>query len=413
MIQAKLVCIECGAVFDEDPRRLVCAACASAQEAGGPVRGLLRVSLAGLPERWPDAPLGSLDWLRAFLPLAADAVDSGLAVGGTPLLAPAGLRRALGMPRLFLKDDTRNPSGSTKDRASLLVCLKALEHGRRTVATASTGNAATALAACAAAAGLEAVVFVPASAPPAKLAQIAAYGARLLPVEGSYDTAFELCGQACARWDWFNRSTALNPWTTEGKKTAALEIARQLAPAEAERVVVSAGDGVILSGLAKGFADLEDAGLIRRRPRLLAVQPERSAALTLAWRAGDPAAGRLPVADSCADSLNVERPRGLHAALAALRDARGDCVLVSEDAILAAIPRLASLSGVFAEPAAATALAGLERVLAEGLVDRDERVVLLITGNGLKDPGAVGRALRLPDPVAPELGAVRERLGLE
>lgn len=411
MDAATLTCIECGAAFEEGPRRLVCDACAAAQEPGGPVRGLLRVE-ALAPARWPAEHVGSLAWRRAFLPLAEGAADP-LSTGATPLLAPAALRRELSAPRLWIKDDTRNPSGSSKDRASWLVCEKARQWNLPVVATASTGNAATALSACAAAAGLEAVVFVPASAPPAKLAQIAAYGARLLPVAGSYDAAFELCGAACARWGWFNRSTALNPWTTEGKKTAALEIAAQLAPEEADWVVVPAGDGVILSGLAKGFADLEAAGLVRRRPRLLAVQPERSPALTLAWSADDPAAARVSVADSCADSLNVERPRGLHAALAALRESRGGCLLVSEDEILAAVPRLAALSGVFAEPAAAAGLAGLERALAGGLVDRDERIVLVVTGHGLKDPAAVGRALRLPEPIDAQLDAVAERLGLE
>jgi threonine synthase len=410
MAAAVLTCIECGAVFEEGPRRFVCEHCAPAQEPGGPVRGLLRVR-APAPAHWPAHPPGSLAWRRAFLPLAAGAEDP-LGVGGTPLLAPRSLRRALDTPRLWLKDETRNPSASAKDRASWLTVEKARQYGLPTVATASTGNAATALAACAAAVGLGAVVFVPAAAPPAKLAQIAAYGALLLPVLGSYDEAYELCGAACARWGWFNRSTALNPWTIEGKKTAALEIAAQLAPQEPDRVVVPCGDGVILAGLAKGFSDLETAGLIRRRPRLLAVQPAGSAALTRAWRVGDPAAGRVTDASSCADSLCVGRPRGLYAALDALHGSQGDCILVSEEEILAAIGRLATLSGVFAEPAAAAGLAGLEGALASGLVDPAETIVLLITGHGLKDPAALSRSQRLPDPVPAELGAVARRLGL-
>ncbi len=208
------------------------------------------------------------------------------------------------MDHLWLKDDTRNPSGSTKDRASQLVVAKALEYGADTVAAASTGNAATALAAVAAAAGLRAVVFVPADAPPAKLIQMLSYGADVLPVAGSYDDAFELSLAACDRFGWTNRNTAFNPFTIEGKKTAALEIAAAMAPETPDAVIVTAGDGVITAGLAKGFADLEAAGLIARRPRLIVVQPEGTAAIATALRSGADEIVPVPGATSVADSLD-------------------------------------------------------------------------------------------------------------
>jgi len=268
----------------------------------------------------------------------------------------------------------------------------------------------TALAAIAAAAGVEAVVFVPASAPEAKLVQMLSYGARLFPVEGTYDQAFELSVAACQRFDWYNRNTAYNPYTVEGKKTAALEIAAQIAPQEADVVLVPTGDGVIVAGVAKGFADLEDCGLIRRRPRLIAVQPEGSAAIADAIRSGADRITPLASAKSVADSLNVETPRNALLALRQIRESDGGAVTVSDDAIVAAIAQLARTTGVFAEPAGAAALAGLHAALDEGLVDRDERIVLLVTGTGLKDVPAAARAVERPRTIPPSIDAVAEVL---
>jgi len=408
-----LLCNECGARYPEDRALYVCPSCTRLQLPGGFTRGVLRVDLAeaALPRRWPDAPLASPEGLAPFLPVRGPESFFSFAAGGTPLLPVPRLRQTLGMPRLWLKDDTRNPSGSTKDRASALVVAKAIEYGYETVAAASTGNAATALSAAGAAAGVKTVVFVPASAPPAKLVQMASYGARLVPVAGTYDQAFELSLEACARFGWYNRNTALNPFTVEGKKTASLEIARDLAPEAPDVVVVPTGDGVIVAGIAKGFADLVRCGLLPRVPRLVAVQPERSGAIARALRSGAAEITPEPEAGSVADSLTVAAPRNAVMALKDVRASGGCGVLVSEEAILDAIPRLAAETGVFAEPAAAIALAGLEVALAEGDVARDERVVLLVTGTGLKDVPAAARRVRVPQPVEPTMEAVEALFG--
>ena len=405
-------CSECGASYREDEVQYVCPTCARLQEPGREVRGILEVQLDELPRSWPEGDLASPAFLEAFLPIASRDSLPPLPVGGTPLLEAPRLRASLGMPRLWLKDDTRNPSGSTKDRASQLVVAKAREYGLGTIATASTGNAASALAAAAAAAGLHAVVFVPAAAPQAKLVQMLVYGARVVRVAGSYDQAFELCCAACERLGWYNRNTALNPFTVEGKKTAALEIVRQLAGEAPDVVIVPSGDGVIISGVAKGFSDLVDAGLLARAPRLLAVQPAGSNALVAALASGAETVEPLPGAASVADSLTVEVPRAARLALRRIRSSGGTGVAVDDQAIVAAIGRLAATTGVFAEPAAAAALAGLEAALELGLVDRDERVVLLITGAGLKDVPSAARAVVIPDPVEPDLDAVMGRLSI-
>lgn len=405
-----LRCSECDLEYAEDPALLVCPACAGRQESGGSTRGVLRVEMRGLPDRWPDHRPSAPRFLAEFLPVRGPASFPIFPAGDTPLLPVPRLARHLGIQDLWIKDDTRNPSGSTKDRASLLVAAKAREYGFEKIAAASTGNAGTALAAVGAAAGLETVIFVPASAPEAKLVQMLSYGARVIPVLGNYDAAFDLCLAACGEFGWYNRNTALNPYTIEGKKTVALEIARATAPEVPDLVVVPVGDGVILSGMAKGFADLAASGLITRVPRLLAVQPEGSPAIARAWTAGADVAERVHGAHSVADSLTVEAPRNSRLCLRAIRESGGGAVTVSDEEILSAIPALASRTGVFAEPAAAAALAGLEVALGIGLADRSESTVLLVTGTGLKDAPAAARAVARPEPVEPSLDAVASRV---
>ncbi len=390
--------------------QLVCPVCTRHQLPGGFTRGVLEVVLDCLPVEWPAAPCWSDPFLTAFLPIPDARFVPPLRVGGTPLLEVPVLRERLRMPRLSIKDDTRNPSGSTKDRASMLVVSKAREYGRDTVAAASTGNAATALAAVAAATGLRAVVFVPHTAPEAKLIQMLSYGATVFRVDGSYDDAFELCLKACDRFGWYNRNTALNPFTIEGKKTAALEIAADLAPAQPDVVVVPTGDGAILAGVAKGFADLAASGLLQRLPRLVAVQPEGSAGIANALRDGSGTVTPVTDAHSVADSLTVQTPRNALLCLRAVRRSGGCGVTVSDERIIQAIGELAQRTGVFAEPAGAAALAGLEAALDQRLLDRDERVVLLVTGSGLKDVASAVRSVQTPTPIPASIDAVAERL---
>lgn len=424
MTQHLLRCSECETVYDPEPSLLVCPSCSRLQSAGDGVRGVLHVDILGLENGLTESgrlPKGECDpskWsFDHLLPVSTSsrAERRAVSVGGTPLLEAPRLARDLGLlsegqSRLWIKDDTRNPSGSTKDRASDLVVRKALEHGFKTLAVASTGNAATALAASVAATGLTAVVFVPASAPEAKQVQMATYGARVIAIDGTYDQAFELCLAACQRWNWYNRNTALNPFTIEGKKTAALEIAAQLHPQEPDVVLVPTGDGVILAGIAKGFDDLHRAGLLRRRPRLIAVQPEGSAAIVRALEHGLAAPEAFAGAASVADSLVVDAPRNGRLCLQRIRESEGAGVTVTDRQIVSSIQRLARSTGVFAEPAAASVLAGLEEAMRLNLVDPDENIVLMVTGTGLKDVAAAARGLAPTSPIPPSLEAVEQRV---
>ncbi len=318
------------------------------------------------------------------------------AVGWTPVYRPRQLSERLGAKRLWIKDESRNPTASFKDRASALLIARAREIRASTIVTASTGNAGAALAGMAAAAGMRAVIFAPRTAPPAKVAQLLVYGAQVILVDGSYDQAFDLTIQAAREFGWYCRNTGYNPFTAEGKKTAAYEIWEGLIlPYLPEReqltVFVSVGDGNIISGIHKGFKDLQALGWLDKIPRLIGVQAEGSAAVFNAF-----AAGRdyiEPVhADTIADSISVDLPRDGVRAVRAAVETGGAYLKVSDQQILNAIRDLGS-AGIFAEPAGAAAYAGYLEALSTGLVSSEDPVLVLNTGNGLKDVRAAMRSV--------------------
>jgi len=358
------------------------------------------------------APADDTMWrYRPLLPITDDAFIPPLPVGWTPLIAAPRLGKKLGIESLWVKDDGRNPTASLKDRASAMVVARALQIGAQVVTTASTGNAAAALAGVCASVGMKAVIFVPAKAPPAKIAQLLVYGATVFLVQGTYDQAFDLCVQAADEFGWYCRNTGMNPYTTEGKKTAAFEIAEQLGWQAPDVVVVSVGDGSIIGGQYKGFSDLLSMGWISKIPRLIGVQAEGSSSLVKAWANNKNPAEMLPgPAETVADSISASLPRDRVKAIRAVRETNGVYISVSDDAILAAIPELAQYTGVFAEPAAATTLAGLHKAIADGAIKPGEQVVLLSTGNGLKDIQSAMRSIEgkgAAYPVEASIDAVR------
>jgi threonine synthase len=328
-------------------------------------------------------------------------------VGGTPLYAPPRLREVLHLPHLWVKDDGRLPSASFKDRASALAVVKARELGRQVIAAASTGNAASSLANLTAASDFRTIIFVPAAAPPAKIAQLLVFGSTVLAVRGTYDDAFELCLKATKAYGWYSRNTAHNPYMSEGKKTAAYEICEQLGWSAPDRIFVSVGDGCIIGGLHKGLKDLLALGWIDRMPRLMGVQAAGSSAMYAAWQAGLAPLEMTPIAaHTVADSISAGLPRDRIKAMAAVRETDGAYVQVSDEEILAAIPALGRGCGVFAEPAGAASYAGLLKALDQGLLDRDERVVVLVTGNGLKDVASARKAVGEPFIIEPTMEEV-------
>jgi len=287
------------------------------------------------------------------------------------------------------------------------VC-KALELGFETIAGASTGNAASSTSCLCASLGISPTIFVPRSAPPAKVAQLLVFGARVYAVEGTYDEAFDLCGEACREYGWYNRNTGYNPYTREGKKTVSFEICEQLGWEVPDTVLVPVGDGNILSGVGKGFHDLLATGLIEREPRLIAVQSEKSSAVVDAIL--DDGVVRPVHATTIADSISVDLPRDGEAAVRAVRESGGTGVLVSDKEILQAILTVARGAGIFAEPAGAAAYAGLAKLRGEGKIGADETVVCLVTGNGLKDVASARKVAGEPAVIRPTLESLEERL---
>jgi threonine synthase len=341
-------------------------------------------------------------------------------VGWTPLYPAPRLASQLGLGHLWVKDDGREPTASFKDRASAIAVAKTRELGYKVVTTASTGNAAAALSGLCAAVSQPNVIFVPKTAPQAKIAQLLVYGATVLLVDGSYDDAFELCLQAAPEFGWYNRNTAYNPYMSEGKKTVVYEICEQLGNRDIAKsgrlvapdvVVVPVGDGCIIGGVHKGFKDLLALGWIDQMPRIVGVQAEGSSPLVDAWERGLEGWEMESVAaHSVADSIVAGLPRDRIKALRAVRETEGALLRVSDEEIIAAIPALAQGVGVFAEPAAAAAYAGLVEAVHQGLVTATDRVVVLSTGSGLKDVATAMRSVGEPRIVAPELEAVRKAL---
>jgi len=332
-------------------------------------------------------------------------------VGWTPLYRARNLERKLGLAALYVKDDGRNPSASFKDRASAVGILKALELGRDVIAAASTGNAASSLATLSASVGIRNVIFVPAAAPQAKIAQLLIYGAQVLAVKGTYDQAFDLCLVAAREFDWYSRNTAYNPYLSEGKKTAALEICEQLGWQAPDRIFVGVGDGCIIGGLWKGLRDLLALGLIERMPKLMGVQAEGSQAMAKAWREGIPPEQMTSQpAETIADSIAAGLPRDRVKAMRAVQETGGAYITVSDEEILTAMKELARGAGVFAEPAGSAPYAGLVKARAQGLVGENERVVVIATGNGLKDVASAMKATGEPHFIEPTLADLKRLL---
>ena len=334
------------------------------------------------------------------------------AAGWTPIYSPAKLGQELGLSEFWIKDESPNPTASFKDRASAVVVARAKEIGAEVVVTASTGNAGAALAGMAAAADQRAVIFAPRSAPPAKIAQLLIYQAKVLLVDGSYDQAFDLSIQAADDFGWYCRNTGYNPFTLEGKKTAALEIWEQLIyPNSFDHplvVFVSVGDGNIISGLHKGFKDLVEMGWLEQMPRIFGVQAEGSAAVANTFLAGDEQIHPV-AADTRADSISVDLPRDGVRAVRAARETGGAYITVPDEEIMAAIPELGRV-GIFAEPAGAAAYAGLKKASSQGVVSSDDPVLVLNTGSGLKDVNAAMAVVSPALIIEPTLRAVEKAL---
>ena len=354
----------------------------------------------------------------SLLPVAPAAIHPAWAVGGTAPLPAPRLARHLGLRSLVVKDDTSLPSASLKDRAAAVAMARAHMLGLDHLACASTGNAACSLAVLASRGGFRSTIFVPAAAPQGKLAQLLLHGAHVIRVDGTYDQAFELSLVEIENNHWYSRNCGHNPLLVEGKKTSALELAWDLTRGFTTNedlpdvVLVPVGDGCIVSSTAKAFGELRALGLTDRVPRVIGVQAAGASPLAAAWArcGGGQATMSGPairdaitpvIPDTIADSISVGVPRNRVKAWRYVAATGGAFIAAPDEAIVHTICDLAALAGVFAEPSGAAGMAGALAAREQGLIGDGDRVAVLVTGHGLKDPGAALGACAMPEPVPP------------
>jgi threonine synthase len=334
------------------------------------------------------------------------------AAGYTPLFSPPALKKQYCLKNLWIKDEGRNPTASFKDRASAIVVARARDIKAEIIVTASTGNAGAALAGMSASVGQESIIFAPKNAPPAKIAQLLIYGAQVILVDGNYDQAFDLAIEASSEFGWYCRNTGYNPFTAEGKKTAALEIWESILTVQKLSkplaIFIPVGDGNIISGTHKGFKDLQALGWLEVMPRIIGVQAEGSASIANAFASGFEEI--IPVeADTIADSISVDLPRDGVRAVRAAKQTGGTYILVKDPDIIQAIGELGKV-GIFAEPAGATAYAGFKQALERGIIKPEDPILVLNTGNGLKDIKAAMQAVAPAPVIEPSMTALKKHL---
>jgi threonine synthase len=395
-----LRCRECGRSYEIAPR-YSCEWCFGPLEVAydheAAAAAVTRESIAaGPPTIWRYADL-----------LPVDPSPGGLPVGYTPLVRADRLADALGLGELWVKDDTRNPTNSFKDRVVAVAVAKALEFGLKTIACASTGNLAQAVSGAAARAGLASYVFIPANLEPAKILSTAVYGANVVAVDGNYDDVNRLCAELAAEHPWAFVNVNVRPFYAEGSKTLAFETAEQLGWEAPDHIVVPVASGSLLTKIHGGFDELVRVGLLDEAPvRVSGAQAAGCSPVATAFAEGSDAIRPVKPA-TIAKSLAIGNPADGYYALDTVRRTGGGLTAVSDAEIIDGIKLLARTEGIFGETAVGVTIASLRRLAAEGVVRPDERVVAYVTGHGLKTLDAIATEVGPAATIAPTLDAFR------
>ena len=327
-----------------------------------------------------------------------------LGVGYTPLHKAERLGKTLGLKDLYIKDDTVNPTYSFKDRPVAVAVSKALEFHAEAIGCASTGNLAAASAAHAAKAGLPCFVFIPVDTEHNKIVQIAAYGATILAIDGTYDEANRLAVQVAEEYNWVFPNLNVRPYYVEGSKTLAFEVCEQLDWEPPDHVIVPTGSGALLCAIGKGFDEFKKLGLIDdTKIKITCAQPSGCSPIVTAFKNGAQVVTPLEHPNTIAKSLAIGDPGDGVYALTRVRDSHGFAESVTDDEIVEGINLLAKTEGVFTEPAGGVAVAVLKKLVDEGRARRDETIVCYITGNGLKTTEAITTTMSRPIEIQPNL----------
>ena len=399
-------CTNCGTQYSESRVTYLCPVCSKSNTIDLPPLGVLKTTY-NYEELVKKGITFNRLKQRSFLDLLPfNSIESlpNLNIGNTPLISIDMINNSRLPFNLLLKDDSQNPTYSFKDRASAVVSAYAKEKGWNTIVAASTGNAGSSLAGICAAQDQKAIILVPEFAPIAKLTQILMYGATIIPVKGTYDDAFDLSIKATEEFGWYNRNTAFNPLTIEGKKTVAFELFEQLNFTIPDRIFVPVGDGVIISGVYKGFEDLLKLQIIDHMPTIVGVQAQKSDNLV---RNLENTEFDIVKSATIADSISVDIPRNFYMAQKYILDYNGEYISVTDEEILKASQLLSKNTGLFAEPAAAAAFAGMLAYRSTDKISDNSNNVVLLTGSGLKDLKAVSQILRIPEAINPTIDNLR------
>ena len=371
----------------------------------------VELELGGLEGKGADLFLHRKDrsiwrW-REFFPIEKEGAIVTLGEGGTPLLPAERLGREVGGAELYLKNDTLLPTGSLKDRSNAVGISRAVEEGHDVVAVASTGNAAASVAAYAARAGLQSVVFVPEATAREKVVQAASYGARIIGVRADYDETARLYGQALKAFGWYNCLSS-NPFRNEGKKSYAYEIWADLDGRVPDWIIHPTAGGTGPTACWKGFKELHRLGWVERLPRIVVAQAAACAPIAQAFQAGRDEIWPVEPQETIAESIKVGSPSTMAwRALRAAQESGGTAVALSEEEIARSQVLLATEAGIFAEPAGAISLGAAIRLFQDGSIEPGHLVVAVITGHGLKQPPT---QITLPDAIPATLASVEKAL---
>jgi threonine synthase len=395
-------CSDCGKEYNSSETTYLCPLCNKRNTLISPPEGVLKTVYDYKKIQKNISGFNELK-IRNFidlLPIENINTLPMLRVGKTPLYNLDKLDGKSLPFHIRLKDDSQNPTYSFKDRASALVSAYAKEKNFDTIVAASTGNAGSSLAGICAAQGQKAIIMIPETAPVAKLTQIIMYGATIIPIKGTYDEAFDFSIKATLEFGWYNRNTAFNPLTIEGKKTVSFELIEDLAFKVPDKIFVPVGDGVIISAVYKGFEDLYLPNFIDRMPVIIAVQSKGSDNLVRNINNKD---FQIISSSTIADSISVDIPRNFYMTQQFIQRYNGESITVSDEEIIEASAILSRNTGLFAEPAAAAAFAGLLSYRNNGRLDDNSDNVVLLTGSGLKDLKSVTRILKIPASIYPTI----------
>jgi threonine synthase len=403
-------CINCGSKYGINEIIYFCKKCGDILEIK---LDLKEISETVKDNEWKKTAL-SVWRYRSFLPIHESTRVVTLNEGGTGLHKAEALGQELGLKHLYVKNEGENPTGSFKDRGMTVGVTKAAELGARHVICASTGNTSASLAAYAARAGLKCTVLIPSGKIAyGKLSQAMIHGAKVLQVKGNFDQALEFVFKLAEKHKDIYLLNSINPFRIEGQKTLGYEICEQLNNQAPDRIVVPVGNAGNISAIWKGFGEFYKMGYINSLPKMTGIQAAGSAPIVQAIKSNSNKIVPVAKPETVATAIRIGAPVSWKKAVNAIRDSYGTAETVTDEEILDAQKILARIEGIFVEPASASSIAGLKKLVNMGVVGRDERVVCVTTGHGLKDPDTAIASSEKPVEVEAEISAIENALGLK